>query len=174
EGRRVRDEVAVDHHVVEGLGDLPNRGPAPTVAPLARRNRDRHTPAHFLRRFDHLAVLAKQITLAQHAQGRLGPLTNFGGAGLQHTGAPPISSGRGESNTLHLALVKQKHVHRPFRPGPRLIHRSSTLWMTAVSRGTRPIYAGREERVISSALPRSRQATRPRVAGGALPRCGRA
>src|SRR5207244_7707166 len=87
QGRRVRNEVAFHHHVVEGLRALPNRRLAAAVSALARGDRDRDPPAHFLRRLDDLSVFPKEVALAENAQGRLGPLADFGGTDLrQHSG----------------------------------------------------------------------------------------
>src|SRR5207244_12250266 len=70
----------------DGAGDLPTRRLATAVAALARGNRDRDPPAHFLRRLDHLSVLAEQVTFPQDAQGGLGPRADLGGTGLRQHG----------------------------------------------------------------------------------------
>jgi hypothetical protein len=85
--RRVGDEVAVYHHVVERLGDLSHRRRATAVATLARGDRDRDPPAHLLRCLDHLAILAEEIPLPKYAERGLGPLADFRWAGLRrHAG----------------------------------------------------------------------------------------
>src|SRR5262249_21730225 len=84
--RRVRQEAAVDHHVVERLGDLPHRGVAASVSRLTARDRQRNPPAHLLGRFDDLAPLPREIALPQNPQGRLGPLPPFRWASVRQHG----------------------------------------------------------------------------------------
>src|SRR4030095_3100065 len=70
---RVGQEVAVDHPVVEGGGHFRDRGLAAPEAGLRGRDGEGHAPAHLLGGLAHLAVLAREVTLAKHTQGRLRP-----------------------------------------------------------------------------------------------------
>src|SRR5207249_6670758 len=86
---RVRDEVAVDHHVVEGGRDLADGGGAPAVPRLTFGNRRGHAPAHLLRRLDDLAAATREVALPEHAQRGLGPLTDLRRTSLgQHAFLP--------------------------------------------------------------------------------------
>src|SRR5262249_49789576 len=79
----VRQELALHHHVVEGLRDLTDRCRGPSVPRFARRNGRRHPPAHFLRRLRHLAVLPAEVTLAEHSPRGFGPLTDLRRTGFR-------------------------------------------------------------------------------------------
>src|SRR4029453_14469707 len=70
---RVGQEVAVDHPVVEGGGHFRDRGLAAPEAGLRGRDGEGHAPAHLLGGLAHFAVLAREVTLAKHTQGRLRP-----------------------------------------------------------------------------------------------------
>jgi hypothetical protein len=135
--RRVGDELALDHHVVEGLGHLPHRGRAAPVPGFTRRNGHRDPPAHFLRRLDHFSVLAEEIALAEDAKGGFSPLADSGGAGLRQHPAPPISCGARDSSTQYLAFVKKKAVHRPSTARPPAVHRACTKAQAPRFRGER-------------------------------------
>ena len=65
---RVGQELPLDHHVVEGGGDLLGGGRAPTEARLGVGDGARHTPAHLLRGLDDLPLPAGEVALGQHAQ----------------------------------------------------------------------------------------------------------
>ena len=129
---RVRQELALHHHVVEGLRDLTDRCRGASVPRFARRNGRRHPPAHFLRRLRHLAVLPAEVTLAEHSPRGLGPLTDLRRTGFrQHPDSflsrafrgsfavggrtcfpeaaarqTTISCGRRKSSTQNLGVVK--------------------------------------------------------------------
>ena len=79
ERRGVRQEVALDHHVVEGgrrsRGRPPGSAPSgPPPAAMARGD----PPAHLLRGLPDLSLLAGEIPLPQHAERRLGPVAYLG------------------------------------------------------------------------------------------------
>src|SRR5262249_21736108 len=96
QGRRVGQEEATDHHVVEGGRHFVHgRGGAPEPT-FGGRDGARHAPAHLFGRLCHDAVVAREITLVEHAQRRLRPVTNLGG-----------TCGRGHRHLLHCARWKR-------------------------------------------------------------------
>src|SRR5437762_875743 len=89
ERRRVRKEVAVNHHLVKGGGDLQRRGRAPAVPGLARRDGPGDAPAHFLWRLEDVLAVAREISLTEHAPRRFGPPPGLRRTSLRQHTAPP-------------------------------------------------------------------------------------
>src|SRR6185295_1967696 len=74
----VGQEVTLDHHVVEGGRDLPDRGRAPPEATLRGGDGGGDPPAHLLGGLPHLPLLTGEVPLAQDPESRLGPAAYLG------------------------------------------------------------------------------------------------
>src|SRR5207237_2467010 len=106
EGRRVRQEAAIDHRLVEGFGDLADRRRAASVPRLARRDGQSNAPTHLLGSLDDLPVFPREVPLTQDAQRGLGPLADLRRAGLgQHRRSPFVPAQR--ATTRHFGYSLQ-------------------------------------------------------------------
>src|SRR5712691_7519483 len=156
---RVRQELAVHHHVVEGFRDLAHRCRGAAVPRLARRNGHRHPPAHFLRRLRDLTVFPAEITLPEDTQRGLGPLADLGRTRFgQHRRLPPLKrfrrpavpaagddSPRGGSPLRQLYLVVGGNLAAESRAvKEKGVHHSSTM----NSQATHRVQDGADRRLV--------------------------